>query len=219
MHWSTPRRNYRKRDGSDWSPGLGRWGAVCCWNRQSYDLLYRYADKDITLTPGINNKVPDGHWVIEANQIPPNLVNQFPLNPRTGRIAPQLVLEVAVANESMPRLTQIDLPRYFAAGTGTRAWIGIKIFKDDRNTPPVHRWWCGWATRDYLNGQFLNSATMHRESMPILTNNNAPISTPTNITFHIDVDLLLHPMPRPQGYPATLDIDMERVRRRANSEL
>jgi hypothetical protein len=115
----------------------------------------------------------------------------------------------------MLRLTQIDLARYFAAGTGTRAWIGIKIFKDDRNTPPVHRWWCGWAARDFVGGLFLNSATMHAESMPILATSNVPISTPTAITFHIDVDLLLHPMPRPQGYPGTLDIDMELVRQSA----
>ena len=133
-------------------------------------------------------------------------------------MAPQLVLEVAVGNETMPRLTQIDLIRYFAAGTGTRAWVGIKIFKDHQNIPPVHRWWCGWATRDSINGQcqFLNSATMHAESMPILTiNKYAPISMPTNIIFHIDVDLLLHPIPRPQGYPRTLNIDMELVRQLA----
>lgn len=167
------------------------------------------------MTPGTIEKVPDGHWTIEPNQIPPNFINQFPLNSRNGKIAPQLVLEVAVSNESMPQLTQIDLARYFALGTGTRAWIGIKIFKDDRNTPPVHRWWCGWASRDFVGGVFLNSATMHPESMPILATNNIPISIPTAITFHIDVDLLLHPMPRPQGYPGTLNIDMELVRRRA----
>ena len=172
-------------------------------------------DKDITLTPGTSEKVPDGHWTIDPDFIPPNFINRFALNPRTGKIAPHLVLEVAVSNESMPRLTQIDLARDFAAGTGTRAWIGIKIFKDDRNTPPVHRWWCGWAARDFVGGIFLNSATMHAESMPILSINNVPISTPTAIAFHIDVNMLLYPMLRPQGYPGTLDIDMELVRQKA----
>jgi hypothetical protein len=167
------------------------------------------------LTPGTSQKVPDAHWSMPRHHIPPHLINQFSLNPRNGKMLPQLVLEVAVANETMPRLTQIDLVRYFAPGTGTRAWIGIKNFKDDRNTPPVHRWWCGWATRDFQGGVFLDSATMHVESMPILATNNVPISTPTAITFHIDVDILLHPMPRPQGYPATLNIDMERVRQLA----
>src|SRR5438046_1254116 len=140
MHRSTARRNYHGSGDTDWYTGQSRRENICCRHREPYDPSYNYAHKDITLTPGTSDKVPDGHWAIAANLIPPNLVNQFPLNPRTGNIAPQLVLEVAVANESMPRLTQIDLARYFAAGTGTRAWVGIKIFKDNRNIPPVHRW-------------------------------------------------------------------------------
>ena len=33
-----------------------------------------------------------------------------------------------ISNESMQRLMQIDLARYFAEGTGTHVWVGIKIF-------------------------------------------------------------------------------------------
>jgi hypothetical protein len=130
------------------------------------------------------------------------------------------VLEVAVSNETMPVLSQIDLGRYFAAGTGTRAWLGVEIFCDDRNNTPTHRWWCGWATRDRAqNGAFLNSATLHAESMPIVASHYTPLATPTNppLIFHIDVGIVVHPMPIPQGYPATLDVNMELVRQLALS--
>ena len=85
--------------------------------------------EDITLTPGTSDKAPDGHWQISPARIPPQFLNSFPLNPRNGLIAPGLVLEVAVSNETMPTPTQTDLGRYFAAGTGTRVWLGVKIFR------------------------------------------------------------------------------------------
>ena len=116
--------------------------------------------EDITLTRGASDKVLDGHWQISPARIPPQFLNSFPLNPRNGLIAPGLVLEVAVSNEMMPILTQTDLGRYFAAGTGTRVWLGVKIFLDNRNNPPTHRWWCGWATRDQVQKRpLINSAS------------------------------------------------------------
>ena len=173
--------------------------------------------EDITLTPGTSDKAPDGHWHLSPTRIPPQFLNSFPLN---GLVAPGLVLEVAVSNETMPTLTQIDLGRYFAIGTGTRAWLGIEIFRDDRNNPQTHRWWCGWATRDRAqNGTFLNSATLNAESMPIVASHNASLARPTNppLIFHIDVGILIHPMPIPQSYPATLDVNMELLRQLALS--
>jgi len=132
-----------------------------------------------------------------------------------------MVFEIAVWNESMPRLTQRDLDRYFAAGTGTRLWVGIKIFEDDRNNPPSHRWWAGWATRDRApNGAFLNSATLHAESMPIVQTHNQLLYLATNpLIFHLDVAILLNPMAIPNGYPQTLDLNMEEIRRLALSIL
>lgn len=115
----------------------------------------------------------------------------------------------------MPTLTGVDLQRYFAAGTGTRAWIGLKIFCDSRNNPPNHKWWSGWAHRDRApNGAFLDSATLHPESMPIVATNNAPLANATNppLTFNLDVAMIIHPMPIPQNYPAILSIDMEEIR-------
>src|SRR5271169_2172103 len=96
-----------------------------------------------------------------------------------------------------PPLHKSTLLVTFAAGTGTRAWIGVKVFCDDRNNLSQPRWWCGWATRDQLpNGTFLDSATMHAESMPIAATHNELITTPTNprLVFHIDIGIIVHPM-------------------------
>lgn len=81
---------------------------------------------------------------------------------------------VAVSDESMPCLTQVDLARYFAPGTGAKAWVGVKVFKDNRNILAVHRWWACWAVRDQVNGQFLDHATLNAESMPVVTTYNGP---------------------------------------------
>ena len=174
--------------------------------------------EDVTLIPGGSDKAPDGHWQINPHHIPAQLINSFPTNPRTGTLAPCLVLEVAVCNESIPILTQVDLARYFAPGTGTRAWIGVKIFKDHRHNPPNHRWWCGWASRDRAaNGTFLDSATINPESMPILHSHNSPLSTQPvpRLSFNIDVAPLIDPMAVPQGYSPTILVDMELVRQLA----
>ena len=74
-------------------------------------------------------KRPDAHWRVKPHMLlSPQLVqNPFNIDPVTNQIAPQLVFEVAVSNESMPTT---DLNRYFGPGTGTRAWIGIKVFKN-----------------------------------------------------------------------------------------
>jgi hypothetical protein len=212
-------RDYHGNWCSNQSSRQSRRKFLHCWDGKSYHYI-QSLHKDITLTPGTSDKAPDGHWQLSAARIPPQFLNSFPLNPGSGLIAPGLVLEVAVLNEMMPVLTQIDLGRYFAAGTGTRAWLGVEIFYDDRNNPPTHRWWCGWATRDRAhNGAFLNSATLHAESMPIVATHNTPLATPTNppLIFRIDVGILVHPMPIPQGYPATLDVNMELARQLALS--
>jgi hypothetical protein len=55
--------------------------------------------------------------------------------------------------------------------------------------------------------------------MLIVTSHNTPLTTPTNppLIFHIDVSILIDPMPIPQGYPATLDVNMQLVRQLALS--
>jgi hypothetical protein len=123
---------------------------------------------------------------------------------------PQLVFEVAVSNESMPTLTITDLYRYFGPGTGTRAWIGIKVFKNPKTG--VHWWWAGWARRMMVNGIFVNQPDMSNESMPIVDNYNLPINIPVNIIFHIDIVTLISPCQPPASYPQFIDLDLEQVR-------
>jgi hypothetical protein len=124
----------------------------------------------------------DGYKPSRGNgRIPPQFSNSFPINPIDGKIAPGLVFEVAVSNKTMPILTQRDLERYFAAATGTRLWLGVEIFLDDRDP----------------DGNFLNSAIIHPESMVIVANHNALLSVATNppTIFHLDVTILPDPMP------------------------
>ena len=164
------------------------------------------------MVPG-SDKQPDGHWTVIPNQLPnPQLaLNSFPINRATGELAPQLVLEVAVSNETMPILTDVDLLKYFGPGTGTRAWVGINIFKSS-SLNGTHRWWAGWARRRMVDAQFLDQPDLSPESMPRVTTNNLPLTQPTNIVFHIDVLTLLHPCQPPANYPATIDINLEDVR-------
>jgi hypothetical protein len=166
---------------------------------------------DVNLVPGCD-KQPDGHWAINvARLLNPPPPGTFPINAATNKIAPQLVLEVAVSNETLPILADRDLARYFGPGTGTRSWIGIKVFKSD-NVGGVHRWWAGHATRKLVQGVFLDEAEISQESMPRVARNNEPLTQVTNRFFHIDVAILLHPCPVPPNYPATLDINLEEVR-------
>ena len=111
----------------------------------------------------------------------------------------------------MPRLTQTDLNNYFAPGTGTRAWVGIKIWV--HTTSNHHTWWAGWATRAKdANGQWLDQPLMMPQSMPLRPTHNASIylSVP-QLVFPIDVDELIHPCQRPVP-PRYLNINLEQIR-------
>jgi hypothetical protein len=110
-----------------------------------------FADIDVNLVPG-SDKQPDGHWVINPAMLPnAPPAGTFPVNLATTFLSPQIVLEVAVSHESMTTLSQVDLAKYFAPGTGTRVWIGVKVFKS-RAAIPVHRWWMGYAVRRRVGG-------------------------------------------------------------------
>jgi hypothetical protein len=109
----------------------------------------------------------------------------------------------------MPTLTQTDLSRYFGPGTGTRCWVGIKVFK---NPGGINRWWAGHASRRMVNGQFQNIADLNPESMPVVQTHNIDLNLPTPLIFHIQVSTLLHPCALPPNYPATLDLDLENIR-------
>jgi hypothetical protein len=157
-------------------------------------------------------KLPDVSFTIVPERFPnPQVIlKTFVINGAGGSLAPQLVVEVTVCNGIMPQFAVTDLERYFASGTGTRAWIGIKIWKSSK------QWWCGWASRSRgANNQFLDAPVMSDESMPIASTNNVSILRPTNIVFHIDVATLLDPFAPPfppNTYPTTFDINLERIR-------
>lgn len=154
-------------------------------------------------------KQPDAHWTINQRRLPvPPPPGTFGIG-AGGNPAPQLVLEVAVSHESIPTLTERDLQRYFAAGTGTRWWVGLKIFKNPTGTT---RWWAGHAERTVQNGNFIDTATLHVESMPVVQSHNLDISIPTNLVFNIRVATLTHPAAPPANYPQYLTINLEEIR-------
>jgi hypothetical protein len=99
--------------------------------------------------------------------------------------------------------------RYFAAGTGTRWWVGIEVFKDPDGT---NRWWAGHASQRIVNGQFHNVADISPESMSIIQTNNVDLNIPAPLMFRIQVSTLIHPCASPANYPATLDINLENIR-------
>ena len=90
----------------------------------------------------------------------PNYQRAF--NPFPANLAPQLVLEVAVSNETTPSLVDVDLVNYFAPGTGTRAWIDLKVFKLSLPNG-TYRWWAGWARRRMVNGQVVDQPDLSLE--------------------------------------------------------
>jgi hypothetical protein len=167
-------------------------------------------DIDVNLVPG-SDKQPDGHWTINPARLPnPPPAGTFPVNLATTFLSPQIVLEVAVSNESMITLSQVDFAKYFSPGTVTRVWIGVKVFKS-RAAVPVHRWWMGYAVRCRVGEVFLDQGDMNVESMP-LVNPNESIHQPTGRVFHLDVGEIIYPCAPPLTYPATLDIDLEEIR-------
>ena len=126
-----------------------------------------------------------------------------------GNITSQLVLEVAVSNDIILTFPETDLARYFAAHTGTRWWIGMKVFKNPGRTA---RWWAGHASRRQINGQFQNVTDINPESMPTVHTNNVDLNIPTELGFHINVSTLIHPYALPPNYPAMFEIDLENIR-------
>jgi len=164
----------------------------------------------VNMAPG-SDKQPDGHWTINPAMLPnPPPAGTFPVNLATTFLSPQIVLEVQVSHESMTTLSQVDLAKYFAPGTGTRVWICVKVFVS-RATVPVHRWWMGYAVRHRVGGVLLDQGDMNIESMP-LANPNESIHQPTGRVFHLDVREIIYPCAPPPTYPTTLDINLEEIR-------
>jgi hypothetical protein len=132
------------------------------------------------------------------------------MNQTDGSIAPGFVFEIAVANETMPMLSQPDVARYFQPNTGVRFWMGVKVWKHDKGD----RWWVGSASRDYLAGTWRNSYRLHiHPFFPIVQTHNRLVSLPVpGQVINIPVNDLVHPLPLPAGCPALFTIDLESLR-------
>jgi len=139
--------------------------------------------------------------------------------PTGAMLFPVICVEVAICNEPLIKLLS-DMARYFQGGTGTRYWIGVKVFKND--PPGKVRWWAGHALRDRdpQSNAFLNSATLQPGSMSTTLTRNADISIAVpGLQFSVDLATLLDPLPVPQGCPAQFVFDIERLRQVAVQNL
>ena len=124
---------------------------------------------------------------------------------------PVICFEVSICHESPTELAVIDVQRYFLPGTGTRWWLGVKVFKKD--PPKVTKWWAGHALRDLQNGTFQNSFTFQSGSMALGLPKNADITVPVpGLQFAAPLATLLHPLAIPQGYATHIIFDIEWLR-------
>ena len=142
---------------------------------------------DVGLGQG-NVKQPDAHWTVRPHMLlnPQQIQNPFAINPASNRIAPELVYEVVVSNKSMPTLT-VTFELVF------RSWHrneSLYLFKN-RNPNGIHRWWCGWARRMTVNGQFCRSPGYEQWNRG--RSNRTPMSTSaiSQIQFSISMSLRL----------------------------
>ena len=92
--------------------------------------------------------------------------------------------------------------------------LAIKVFK---KTSPngINRWWCGCALRKQVNGVFSDGYEFSKESMVIEEDmeRNAPVEeTKKGLIFRLPVEWIISPYKKPEGYPETIEVDMEEVR-------
>lgn len=106
-----------------------------------------------------------------------------------------------------------------------RTWRNILVPAQGRNggsvsrylrrryLPELSRWWSGYAFRKRVNGAFVNQPDLNAErTATVFATNNISIHQPTKIVLHINIATLIDRCQRPPNYPATLDINLEKVR-------
>ena len=163
---------------------------------------------------GASNKEPDCAYRIDLARLPNHNNYTFLTLPGKTTLYPVIVFEIAVFNESLKKLEQVDRARYFSASSGVRWWVGCKVFKTPQNSGTTNRWWIGHARRDKVNGTFVNSSTLQNGSMtiPPRPKGNRDINLVYNQTLDIDIAYILDPVPLPPNCPAIIRIDAEALR-------
>lgn len=148
-----------------------------------------------------SKKRPDASFRLLADKIPVPPPNWLRLLPN-GMPYPNIVVEVAVNNESPQRLLD-DADRYFTLFTSTTIWIGVKVWVKGKF------FWVGWGERAAKG----TGAIIH--TVMDWPPNHHPISTPVNHIYQIPMTIAYGSgIAIPQNQPATLDIDVDVIRRR-----
>ena len=193
-------RQLVRQDPADIFQGASGVGRVLCF--------YFTNNEDIPLGP--SNKQPDAMFSIVLAYLPNGGARHAFHQLLNGTMFPVIYFEVSICYESLTELAVTDVQRYFLPGTGTRWWLGVKVFKKD--PPKVTRWWAGHALRDLQNGTFQNSFTFQPGSMALGLPRNADINVPVpGLQFAAPLATLFHPLPVSQGYASHIIFDIKQL--------
>jgi hypothetical protein len=153
-----------------------------------------------------NKKRPDASYKIRRPDIPappPAWLKFLP----NGQPYPNLVVEVAVNNESPTRLLG-DMQRYFRRETSVRIWIGVKYWTASG------KFWCEWAGRRPVG----LGGRLHTQML--WPPHHHDIDVATNIVYSIPMATIFGPqIPIPAALPAVLTIDTDVIRRTILAEV
>jgi hypothetical protein len=104
---------------------------------------------------------------------PPAWIQYLP----NGKPHPNIVVEVAVGNESPQEILDI-MQRYFSATTSVQIWIGVKVWLAG------HKFWVAWAHR---NANGVGGTLVSLMQFPP---NHASLSAPVNVTYLIPTSMI-----------------------------
>lgn len=147
----------------------------------------------------ISTKRPDASFRL-INRLLPNPPPAWMRFLPNGKPHPNIVVEVAVQNESSTEIIDI-MERYFSATTSVRVWIGMKVWLQDR------KFWVAWAHRHPTGtGGVLQSQMQFPP-------HHASFDNPVNVIYSIPSQTVYGPgIALPPNSPLNLIIDCEQVR-------
>jgi hypothetical protein len=158
------------------------------------------------ILPGYGVKQPDWQWR-PTDQQRPGPFSSFLHQPGTNNPWPTVVLEVG-RRQSQPDL--MELMRYYLSNsTQINVFIGVKVYFDTATNLIPTRWWMGVYTRNiHPPPPTVAPPGPPPAPGPICIGQLAHprhelLTTPQNITWHIPVDVLFHPIPLPPNPPSS----------------
>lgn len=147
-----------------------------------------------------SKKRPDYSWQFRKPRIPSTPPPAWMKFLPDGLPYPNIVVEVAVNNESPDQLLGYA-DKYFSALSSVRVWIAVKVWLARK------KFWVGWGERAPTG----IGATIH--TTMAWPPQHSEIATPVNTVYNIPMALIYGPgIPIPPNTAPTLDINVEEIR-------